>query len=342
MSAKLRAMIGGVAWIGWTVAVVPGLQHGAWAQALLLLAAFVLVPLALELTADPVLDARARIAWLVRWTARLQLPAAGLLALAVALPAGDAAALVALPWVIVTGFVAATGWLRLRDGSWRRPMEKMCGDLALVFLAVGGAWVFADRSGYRPLNFPADIVTLTAVHFHFAGLLLPMLAGRAAGWFAESRLASRAAVGAVLGVPAVAVGITTTQLGWGPAFESAAGCGLALAGMAVAILHVRIAVDTGPMGAGKENESVANGLPMLARVLFFVAGVSLFFGMMLAAAYAARGFSGATMTWLTVPWMRAVHGTVNALGFGLCGVLAWDQQAARPPRADDAGKTYGG
>ena len=29
------------------------------------------------------------------------------------------------------------------------------------------------------------------------------------------------------------------------------------------------------------------------------------------------------MPWLDVPWMRAVHGTVNAVGFGLGGVLAW-------------------
>jgi hypothetical protein len=61
----------------------------------------------------------------------------------------------------------------------------------------------------------------------------------------------------------------------------------------------------------------------LQRGLFFVAGVSLFFAMTLAAADAARGFSATPMPWLTLPWMRAVHGTINALGFGLCGVLGW-------------------
>ena len=307
MNANRRAMVGCVVWVALVALRVPNPEHGVWAHALLLLAALVLVPLALELT-DEAAD-RGQIAWLVAWTARLQLPAALLLAFAVALPAGDAAALAALPWVVVTGLVATTGWRRLRGGGWRRPMEKMCGDIALMFLAVGGAWVFAERAGYGPLNFSPEIVALTAVHFHFAGLLLPMLAGKALGRFPESRFASRAAVGAVLGVPAVAVGITTTQLGWGPAFEAAAGCGLALAGAAVAILHVRLATETRTGDA-------------MTRGLFLVAGGSLFFGMTLAALYALRGFT-VPLPWLSVPWMRAVHGTVNALGFGLCGVMAW-------------------
>jgi hypothetical protein len=169
--------------------------------------------------------------------------------------------------------------------------------------------VFADRAGQRPRGFDGATVALTAVHFHFAGLLLPLLAGLTVRAFPESRLATRAAVGVVLGVPAVAIGITTTQFGWGPAFEGAAGCGLALAGMAVAVLHVRLGTEP------------STGSPV-KRGLFLVAGASLFFGMTLAAVYAARSFA-APMPWLDVPWMRAVHGTVNAVGFGLGGVLAW-------------------
>jgi hypothetical protein len=206
--------------------------------------------------------------------------------------------------------IATTGWLRVRHGGWRRSFDRLCGDAAFIFLGVGGAWVFADRAGHRPLGCDAAIVALTAVHFHFAGLLLPLLAGLTVRAFPESRLATRAAVGALLGVPAVAAGVSLTQLGWGPAVESAAGCGLALAGGVLAVLHVRLAMER-KTGSG------------LQRGLFFVAGVSLFFAMTLAAAFAARGFLAPTMPWLTVPWMRAVHGTVNALGFGLCGVLAW-------------------
>ncbi|MCX6955880.1 MAG: YndJ family transporter [Verrucomicrobia bacterium] len=315
MTANQRAVAGAVMWLVWAALRVPNLHHGAWAQALLLLAALVLVPLALELAVEK--NESRTLWWLVAGTRVAQLPAALLLGWAYLRPAGGVTAVLALPWVGVCGMVATTGWLRARRGGWRRPFDRLCGDAAFIFLGVGGAWVFADRGGARPLNFDEAIVMLTAVHFHFAGLLLPLLAGLTVRAFPEARFATRAAVGTLLGVPAVALGITATQLGWGPAVESAAGVGLALAGMAVAILHVRLATDG-------EAEAARRAMPMTAarRGLFFVAGVSLFFGMALAAAYASRSFAVA-LPWLDVPWMRAVHGTVNALGFGLCGVLAW-------------------
>jgi hypothetical protein len=50
----------------------------------------------------------------------------------------------------------------------------------------------------------------------------------------------------------------------------------------------------------------------------------LFFAMLLALAYAMRAFA-APLPWLGLPQMRAMHGTLNALGFGLCGALGWRQ-----------------
>ena len=309
MSANQRAKVGGVAWLLFAGLGGADPQGAAWVQVLLLLAALVLVPMAVELAADE--RERGNLAVLVALTRLGQLPAALLLLWACALPPGGWAALAATPWVCVCGLVAATGWLRVR----RRPFDRLCGDVGFMFLGVGGAWVFADRAGQRPLGFDGAVVALTAVHFHFAGWLLPLLAGRTVGAFPASRLATRAAVGVLLGVPAVAVGIATTQFGWGPAFEGAAGCGLALAGMAVAVLHVRLGT-----------EQSTGSWPQ--RSLFLVAGASLFFGMTLAAADAARSFAG-PLPWLDVPWMRAVHGTVNAVGFGLGGVLAWSLSAGR-------------
>lgn len=313
MSANQRAKVGGVAWLLFAGLGGADLPGAAGVQVLLLLAALVLVPMAVEWAADE--RERGNLAVLVALTRLGQLPAALLLLWACALRPGGWAALAATPWVFVCGLVAATGWLRVRQGGWRRPFDRLCGDVGFMFLGVGGAWVFADRAGQRPLGFDGAVVALTAVHFHFAGWLLPLLAGRTVGAFPASRLATRAAVGVLLGVPAVAVGIATTQFGWGPAFEGAAGCGLALAGMAVAVLHVRLGT-----------EQSTGSWPQ--RSLFLVAGASLFFGMTLAAVHAARSFVG-PLPWLDVPWMRAVHGTVNAVGFGLGGVLAWSLSAVR-------------
>ncbi|HTO05065.1 MAG TPA: hypothetical protein VL069_15245, partial [Opitutus sp.] len=63
-------------------------------------------------------------------------------------------------------------------------------------------------------------------------------------------------------------------------------------------------------------------ISLFGRVLFLLAGVSLLFGMSLAGLYASRSLI-LPLPWLDVPWMRALHGTANALGFGLCGLFAW-------------------
>jgi hypothetical protein len=135
-------------------------------------------------------------------------------------------------------------------------------------------------------------------------------------------------VGVVLGVPGVAVGITFTQLGWGTAIEMAAGTGLALAALFVAVLHVRLALDGGEppeQGTGDRDpvrESVFQPVPGPAKVLLGIAGVSLFFGMAFAATYALR-FSALPLPRFDLATMRLLHGTVNAIGFSLCGVVGW-------------------
>ncbi|MGH7944852.1 MAG: YndJ family transporter [Opitutaceae bacterium] len=310
MNAATRALVGVLACGGFVFARVPGLSDGAWAHALLLFAALVLVPLALELFRDAE-EAPAPARWF-NWVERLQLPAGLALLVACWIPPGRLAAAAALPWVGLTAAMAIIGLWRVQQGGLRRDLDGLCRDAALIFAVIGGAWTLADRLGYRPLGFDPAIVALTAVHFHFAGLLLPLFAGLVQRELFFWRLASRAAVGVVLGVPAVAVGITMTQLGAGPSVEAAAGCGLALAGMVVGILHVRIATD------GRQ--------PITTRLLLAIAGVSLFIGMVLAALYAMRAFV-APFPWLGIPQMRMLHGTVNALGFGGCGVLAWRRMA---------------
>src|SRR5262245_57440096 len=52
MSVWLRALVGALAWIGFVAFRVPGLVDATWATALLLFAALVLVPIALDLFRD--------------------------------------------------------------------------------------------------------------------------------------------------------------------------------------------------------------------------------------------------------------------------------------------------
>ena len=83
---------------------------------------------------------------------------------------------------------------------------------------------------------------------------------------------------------------------------------MAVSGMAVAVVHVWLALQ--------------DRWPVVVQCLWMVAGCSLFAGMLLAALYGVRSVF-APWPWLDIPWMRALHGTINALGFGLCGTLGW-------------------
>jgi len=58
-------------------------------------------------------------------------------------------------------------------------------------------------------------------------------------------------------------------------------------------------------------------------MLWSLAGFSLAFGMILAGLYGLR--FNLSLAWLDIPWMRASHGSANALGFRLAGVMAWNR-----------------
>ena len=84
--------------------------------------------------------------------------------------------------------------------------------------------------------------------------------------------------------------------------------------MLIAILQLKLAAQT--------------QRPTNIRGLWAVVGVSLMIGMALAFLYAARPYF-ALLPWLDLPWMRALHGTANALGFALCAILGWRIEAHR-------------
>lgn len=307
MNTGTKTIVGTVAWLAFAAAARTSPSGSAWTHVLLTFAALVLVPLVLDLVSEK--RDFGRIGQAFTWARRIQMPAAALLALACGMKPGALALLAAFPWVVFTALIGSAGFGRMMRDGFARPLDRLSADVGLAYGVIGGLWLLADRGGVRPMRFDPEVVALTAVHFHFAGLLLPIFGGRVLRQFPESRLAARGIVGAVLGVPSVAVGITIAQLGWTTAFEAAAGCGLALGGIVIAILHVRWALDARDDSGG-------------VRALVGISGVSLFFAMVLAAAYAVRSFM-TLLPGLGLPQMRAIHGTLNAIGFGFCGALGW-------------------
>ena len=283
---------GAVAWLAGVAALRPEL-----AVVLLLLAPLVVVPLGLRLLAEGTVVWRV-LGW-VQWPAALALLGA------FAAPQGGGAALWALPWFAVTGLVALVGLARLRDRG-RRSAPELTLSFAMLYLAVGGGWLVLSRWGQRPLEFAPIIVLLTAVHFHYAGFALPLLAGLA-GRALGGVSARLAAFGTVVGVPLVAAGITLTPILNTSLPELLAASFLVLASVPVVLLHVRLGVRAEHQTAG---------------MLLVLSGLALAVSMPLAAAYALGSYLGTP--WLDIPMMVRFHGLTNAVGFALLGIAGWN------------------
>ena len=215
------------------------------------------------------------------------------------------AALLASLWLVARLFVVKDVVM-----EWRREglpsAITACVHAAAIFPAIGAAWIVAHRANWTPWGFDPLIVLLTAAHFHHAGFTLPLMAGLNAKaspgcW---TRLCCMAIL---LGVPLVAVGITGTHFGVLKIVEPFAVALLVLGALGVAVSQV---------WRGLERRRT-----ILTRIGFFISGASLFAAMVMALSFGLRyvipNFA------LTMPQMWAIHGTLNAFGFGLCGILAW-------------------
>ena len=279
-----------------------------WTAAVLMLAACVIVPLGLQDCFLGEARNRHRPTWPVAQES-CKLLAAFLLAYALLRPQGRTAALLAAPYLGLRPLVVAA-WGLLRAWQHRRgPLGDLSIDAGLIYLAIGGLWAVLDRAGLQPLGFDPAIVQLTAVHFHYAGFTLLLLTGLAAK--AGDRLSQVNCIAVVAAVPLVAVGITTTQLGFGPAIECMAAWFMAIGGLLTAVQYFRMASQ--------------RRWPAVMRCCWSVVATSLVFSMWLAALYGSRPY--VPIPWLDIPWMRALHGIANCVGVGLVGVLGWNMAA---------------
>jgi hypothetical protein len=230
--------------------------------------------------------------------------AAGLVA--IALPSGLLSAAVALVWLAFTLVAALHGFTRAL-GAGRR-IEELCIGVGFIYLAVGGGWLVLWRSGIAVMDFGEHVPLLTAIHFHYAGFASPILVGfigrelRAANsrlWPIYVSAASLVVVGPAL----VALGIAGIR-----AIEAPAAAVLAAGTATVAFFSLAAVLRR------------VRGAP--ARVLLAVSSAAAILGMTLAFLYAVGNPLGISAIGLEdmVRW----HGSVNALGYVFCGLLAWN------------------
>jgi hypothetical protein len=285
-------LTGALIWLWFVFNQQPNAHHHEWAKLLLQLAVLVWVPVAFQL---------------LGYAERTALPVAlggyGLVA-AMLLPPGTLAGSLACGWLLICLWVFKKGVDYLLSET--RDAGRWALGAAQLFLIIGALWAIADRFGWQPLGFDRAIVLLTGVNFHYAGFLFPLLTG----WLyqqAPSRTNQLAAQLAIVAVPLTAVGITISQLTGNFIPEAFAATTVAVSGWLCGWGYFRL--------------SSGGNIPLPVRLLWTVTGLSLFFSMTLALGYAMRPFY--PMDWMQIPFMRAWHGTVNALGVGGCGVLGW-------------------
>ncbi|MBL9129568.1 MAG: YndJ family transporter, partial [Verrucomicrobiaceae bacterium] len=114
-------------------------------------------------------------------------------------------------------------------------------------------------------------------------------------------------VAILAGVPLVALGITCTHFGVLRFVEPFGVTVLVLGALGVAVSQIR--------------RGIAKQGGWLVRAGFVVSGASLLAAMLLAMGFGLRHLFPNLA--LTMPQMWMIHGTLNAFGFGLCGLLAW-------------------
>lgn len=240
-----------------------------------------------------------------RYAANLALVGAPAATLAFFLEPGPLAAALAAPWLAaaLAGFMFGLTRLLHRGLS---PLSETAIDAGLLYWPVGAIWMIAARLEYPLLEFSNDIVLLTGVHFHFAGLAAPALAGFAGRRLERSfpRAYGLAALLVIAGVPLTAAGIYAS-----PLVEWISATALALG---VLLLSALIAGRVAP-------EAFRNGR-YFAGVLLLVSSLSSVVSMAYAALYAANAYRG---TPLPISEMILFHGWWNALGFAGAGLLAW-------------------
>lgn len=294
------AAVGFVVWV--VLAVVTPIDLIQW---LLVLGPCVAVPLvvAVALPADaPQTERRLRDA-----IALCQPVGAGLWAYVFSgrSPKTPGLAFVWLAVCLMISLLGAIRLLRLRLSS----LAELSINAGMIYLPVGAAWGIAHAHGWSPLGFSGEMVPLTGVHFHFAGLCAPFLVGIAARTIASChsrwphQLGNVSCTAAIVGPAVVAAGITFTP--W-----------LELPG---AIVLTICLVFTAILNSTKVRDRMSS--PM-ARGLLNVSSISLFATMTLACIYAYGRVIHVEI--FPISFMAKYHGIGNSLGFATCGLVAWN------------------
>ena len=268
---------------------------GLTVKVIVILGMLVVVPVGLRLIADEA-------AWLRRvWPV-------GAVAGAVSLwlPRGTVAVVFAAGYAVVAVLLATRAPVRLARRRSLAPRE-IAVLTAMVGPTVAASALVAERAGYRLFGFGPTTLSLTVAHFHFAGFAAALIAALVSATALNDARAYLAGLCVPAGIGLVFVGFFV-----GDAVELAGAVVLTAGMWLVAWVTWRDIRTTAP--------------DRLTGALLVTSAAVLAATMLLAVDWALGHV--VPVPYLPLGWMVATHGVANAVGFALCGVLAWRRLAA--------------
>jgi hypothetical protein len=294
-------ILGAVTWLATAAGFWIGWVQLSLVELLFLLAPLVAVPLALSLI--PPLENSGQIAGRKDGLSWIILAAAALATLSFFQPAGPRAAALASAWFFVCGWLAVEGLRRFLKYK-TQSFSQFCFAVGEAYLIVGGTWLVISRVGLQPVGFREPIVLLTAVHFHFAGFLSAVLAGLTYERLRENRWSK--VLGATLVCVTVGPGLLGLAFLVGPEVKLAAVMLIVVGHFVLATGMVRVAFGTeSPVG----------------RAMLILSSGCVVAGMVLAATWALGEYP--LQPFVDLARMGRYHGALNAVGFGVCGLIGW-------------------
>jgi len=312
---KRNAFTGAIVWCSLLIASLTGAIDLVWIELLFLLAPLVVLPLGLHLTNLAEVGSLASLP--ERVAGKIHIFAALAVVASFFFVPGIIAAMFACAWIVFCGLLAWGGLMRTLQAG-LLSLDTACPIVAYLYSLIGAAWLVASRLGLNPMGFQEPTVLLTAVHFHFAGFAAALLARSTNRTLSRSyasplslALSRIVTFGVLIGPALLAAGFVA-----GPRVKLAGALIVALSEVGLAILFVVVLKHVARFSA---------------QLLLTISAASVAFSMMLAAVWAIGEYP--LQQFVNLDQMERFHGTVNAFGFTLCGLLGWIF-AARPAQTE--------
>jgi hypothetical protein len=218
--------------------------------------------------------------------------------------------ILSLGWAIFTLLMALNGLLSLVVKYPFFPIQALCLNMGMMFVAISGFWFWGYHVSSRFLGFSNTIVLLTAAHFCYISLGALILAGMIAPYMQRFRRLFNITALILIGSPMlVALGITiTAQTGSVSILES---IGATFMGGSFLLISL-LTLYTIPAVISDKR----------AQTLLLISAAAPILSMVMAIAYPIGNYTG---WWtITISDMLMGHAWVNAIivvGIGLIGWL---------------------